>query len=144
MTAVVLMKNYLKSQKKAPWIFPTIVVCVLKFFKTLNDINPSFIKDIFQLRITNRPTQEIYKLNLEIPKSNQVRFRTKSLSYLGPKVWDSLPYDIRSSENLTIFKTLIKNWNATVSRCKIWRKWNHTLTFILLSFYIICTYVDFD
>ena len=26
------------------------------------------------LGITNRPTREKYKLNLEIPKSNQVRF----------------------------------------------------------------------
>ena len=49
----------------------------IKIFKTLNDINPSFIKDIFKLRMTNRLTGEKYKLNLEIPKSNQVRFGTK-------------------------------------------------------------------
>ena len=58
----------------------------IEIFKTLNDINPSFIKDIFKLRMTNRPTREKYKLNLEIPKSNQVRFGTKSLRYLGPNV----------------------------------------------------------
>ena len=57
----------------------------IEIFKSLN-INPSFIKDIFKLRMTNRPTREKYKLNLEIPKSNQVRFGTKSLRYLGPKV----------------------------------------------------------
>ena len=34
----------------------------------------------------NRPTQEKYKLNLEILKSNQVRFGTKILRYRGPKV----------------------------------------------------------
>ena len=48
-------------------------------FKTLNDIDPSSVKDIFKLRMTNRPTSEKYKLNLEILKSNQVRFGTKSL-----------------------------------------------------------------
>ena len=40
--------------------------------------------------MTNRLTQEKHKLksklNLEIPKSNQVRFGTKSLRYLGLKV----------------------------------------------------------
>ena len=51
----------------------------IEIFKTLNDINPSFKKDIFKLRMTNRPTQEKYKLNLEIPKLNQVRLGTKSL-----------------------------------------------------------------
>ena len=66
-------------------MFPTIVVCVLKFSK-LSDFSPSFIKDIFKLGMMNRPAREKYKLNLEIPKSNQVRFGTKSLRYLGPKV----------------------------------------------------------
>ena len=80
----------------------------IEIFKTLNDINPSFIKDIFKLRMTNRLTREKHKLNLEIPKSNQVRFGTKSLRYLDPKVWNSLPYHIKSSENLNIFKTLKK------------------------------------
>ena len=80
----------------------------IEIFKTLNDINPSFIKYTFKLRMTNSWTQEKYKLNLEIPKSNQARFGTKSLEYLGPKVWNSLPCHIKSSENLTISKTLKK------------------------------------
>ena len=58
--------------------------------------------------MTNCPTQEIYKLNLEIPKSNEVTFGTKSLRYLGPKVCNSSPYHIKSLEKLTIFKTVIK------------------------------------
>ena len=71
----------------------TINICncctlCIEIFKTLNDINPSFIKEIFRLHIKNRPTREKYKLNLEIPKSNQVRFGTKSLRYLSPKVWN--------------------------------------------------------
>ena len=78
------------------------------FENDINDINPSVIKDIFQLRMTNRPTREKYKLNLQIPNLNQVGFRTKSLRYLRPKVCNSLSYHIKSSENLTIFKALIK------------------------------------
>ena len=89
----------------------------IKIFKTLNDINPTFMKDIFKLRMTNRPTGEKYKLNLEIPKSNQVRFGTKSLRYIGPNVWKPLPYHIKSSENLAILKFLIKNSNGTVCSC---------------------------
>ena len=87
-----------------------------EIFKTLNDIDRSFVKAIFNLRMTNRPTREKEKLNLEIPKLNQVTFGTKSLRHLGPKVWNSLPYHVKSSENLTIFKTLIKNWNGTHAR----------------------------
>ena len=34
------------------------------------------MKDIFKLRMTNRPTQERYKMNLEIRNWNQVTFGT--------------------------------------------------------------------
>ena len=85
----------------------------IKIFKTLNDINPCFIKDIFQLRMTNCPTREKSKLNIEVPKSNQVIFGTKSLRYVGPKGWNSLPYHIKLSENLTILTPNKKmEWNS--------------------------------
>ena len=90
-----------------------------EIFKTLNNINSSFMKEIFRLRITNRPTREKYKLNLEIPNSNQVRFGTKCLRYLGPKLWKSFSYHIKSFENLSDFKALIKSWNGTTCTCKI-------------------------
>ena len=91
-------------------------------FKALSDINTSFVKDIFQLKMTNRLTQEKNKPNLEIIKSNQTRFGTKVSRYLGPKVWNSLPYNIKLSENLTIFKNLVKKWNVTVCTCNICQK----------------------
>ena len=83
----------------------------IEIFKTLNDINPSFIKDIFKLRMTSCPTPEKYKHNLEIPnskvKSSKILNKKVKIP-MAPKVWNSLPYHIKSSENLTIFKALIK------------------------------------
>ena len=80
----------------------------IEISKTLNDINRSSINDIFKLRMTNRPTQEKYKLNPEIPKSNQLKSGTKSLRYLGLKVCNSLQYHIKSSENLAILRLIKK------------------------------------
>ena len=67
-------------------------------------------------------------MNLEIPKPNEIRSGTKSLRYLGPKIWNSLVYHIKSSENLSIFKTPITNWNGQVCSWKICKKWNYTLS----------------
>ena len=106
-------KELLKKSGKSTVNVSNYRSLCIEILKTLNDINPSFIKDIFKLRMTNRPTREKYKLNLEIPKSNRVRFGTKILRCLGPKVWNSLPYHIKSSENLTIFETNKKfGWSS--------------------------------
>ena len=82
------------------------------------------------MRITNRPTRQKYKLNLEIPKSNKVRFGTKSLIFgsLIFEVWNSLPYHIKSSENLSNFRTLIKSWNGTTCTCKICQIWSYIVS----------------
>ena len=74
-------------------------LCV-EIFKTLNNLNPSFMKEIFVLRQMDRPVLEKYKLNLDIPSYNQLTFDCKALTFLGLKTWNSLPYHIKSVENL--------------------------------------------
>ena len=48
--------------------------------KTLNNLNPSFMREIFELRLSSRPVRE-----LAVPRKRQVAFGTKSLRSLGPK-----------------------------------------------------------
>ena len=43
------------------------------------------MKEIFEKRNENRVTRDRYKLNLNIPRRNQVTFGTKSLKFYGPK-----------------------------------------------------------
>ena len=51
------------------------------------------MNEIFELRKTDRAVRNQYKLNLEIPITNQVTFGTKVIRYLGPKIWKSLPLE---------------------------------------------------
>ena len=90
--------------------------------KSLHNLNPVFLKEIFYFKESNRPVREKYKLNLEIHKINQVRFGTKSLRGLGPKIWNTLPYHIKTSENIDIFKKTIKNWNGVECKCLVCQK----------------------
>ena len=57
------------------------------------------------------------KLNIQIPKINQVRFGTKSLRGLGPKSWITLPYHTEASKNIDTFKKTVKNWNKAGCNC---------------------------
>ena len=45
-------KNYLKKSGKSTVNVSNYCNLCIEIFKTLNDINPSFIKDIFKLRMT--------------------------------------------------------------------------------------------
>ena len=93
-------------------------LCV-EIYKTLNDLNPSFMNNIFKLKINGREFRDKYKLNLDIPKWNQRTFGYKSLKVLGPKIWNNLPYHIKSSDNLDTFKSLLKIWDGNLCECNL-------------------------
>ena len=44
------------------------------------------------------------------PKVKTATYGIKSLRLLGPKIWYSLPNEIKSSQNINQFKALIKDW----------------------------------
>ena len=76
------------------------------------------MNEIFKLRKTSRAVRSNYKLNLDVSTINQVSFGDKSLIYYGPKIWNALPFHIKSSENLEAFKNIIKNWNVFLANAR--------------------------
>ena len=89
----------------------------IEVFKTITDLNPSFMKDIFQLRINGRPVRTQNINNLTVETRQTVTFGTNSISCLGPKIWNSLPYHLKCSESLVDFKRMIKKWNGSKCLC---------------------------
>ena len=65
-------------------------LCV-KIYKCIKPINPSFLNEIFTLRVINRAVRIQNRLNLDIPKINQVSLGNKSLRFFEPKIWNSVP-----------------------------------------------------
>ena len=94
------------------------IYCI-EIFKTWNNINLAFMNEIFELRKTNRAVRNQYKLNLEVSIINQATFGAKSIRYLGPKIWNSLPFHIKPRESLKAFKRIIKNWDMVSCICPI-------------------------
>ena len=97
-------------------------LCV-EIYKTLNDLNPSFMNNIFKLKINGREVRDKYKWNLDIDKWNQKSFGYKNRKVLGPKIWNKLSYHVKSSENLDTFKNLLENRDGNLCKCNLYKKW---------------------
>ena len=95
-------------------------ISLYDIYKTLNDLNPSFMKEIFEKRNENHVSCDRYKLNLNNPRKNQVAFGAKSFKFRGPKIWNALPVNIKTAKNLNAFKDLIKNWNGVLCNCIVY------------------------
>ena len=75
------------------------------------------MKDIFRIKESKRPVRSNNANNLEVKLTKTVTFGTNSLSSLGPKVWNSLPYHLKYSESISTFKQMIKKWDGYKCQC---------------------------
>ena len=97
------------------------VLCT-EIYKTLKNLNPPYMRDIFQFVENNRPVRSYNLNNLSFPKKRSHMFGTNSLTALGPKIWNNLPAHMKASENLEIFKKMMKKWNGINCCCEVCKK----------------------
>ena len=80
----------------------------IEIYKTLHDMNPPYIKDIFKKR-TGRTSQRLAN-NIKCIDKYETKFGKNSLRYLGPILWNSLPHHIKALDNFDEFKDFMKHW----------------------------------
>ena len=79
-------------------------------FNVLNGENPQIVNEIFCIR--DETSYELRQRScFHIPSVNTVFSGTESIRFLGPKIWELIPNNIKCLENLKGFKTAIKNEN---------------------------------
>ena len=88
----------------------------LETFKTLNDLNPAFMKILF----AKREVSKRRKNNLEIPNRNTIKYGDKSIRSLRPHIWNGLPEEIKNETSYNKFKKYLNTWygpKCTSSLC---------------------------
>ena len=99
-----------------------------EIFKTLNNLNPDYMKDIFiknenpyRLRDNSR-----HKNDLVNSSYKAFTYGECSLTNLGPKIWNALPTEFKSAKSLFTFKQLMKTWDGPICSCKMCKALNPT------------------
>ena len=103
-------------------------ILATEMFKVYKSMSSSILNDIFVPKVSN------YNLRVnsyfESRKVTSVHHGTESLSFLGPKIWDLVPLEIKQSQNIKIFKDRIKKWNFSECPCRLCRIFIPQLGFI--------------
>ena len=50
--------------------------------------------------------------------------------YLPTKIWDIVPYDIKSVGNLNSFQKKIRNWEAKGYQCRLCKQYAHGVGYV--------------
>ena len=84
-----------------------------EIFKTLNDLNAPFMKEIFTLN----SNWDSSRMKLLVKTQNTKRYGTNTLRSMGPKIWNNLSTEQKNAKNLNIFKEFIKTWSGPECGC---------------------------
>ena len=60
-----------------------------------------------------------------MPQVNSVYNRTESIAFLGPKIWELIPEEVKQKKSLNAFKDAIKKWSLTNCPCRLCKKCLH-------------------
>ena len=87
----------------------------IEIFKTVNNLNPDFMKNIF----TSKQNARVRPHDLLTRSHKTVTYGGKSLKILGPKIWNALPTEIKCETSLSKFKEYVKLWSGHSCKCNL-------------------------
>ena len=104
-------------------------VLVTEIYKVKNGIAPEIMKDIFELQ---NPSYNLRSTCNQFRRENikTVHYGLQSVRYLGPKIWELVPNNIKYCDSLSKFRKLIKSWRLESCPCRLCKTYIAHLGFI--------------
>ena len=93
-----------------------IQTLVIEIYKVINNMSPEIMKEIFVLKSNCMyNTGELFVTH-NVPTEH---YGKATSSYLGPKIWNIIPNEIKSAATLIVFKQKIRSWKPDKCPCKL-------------------------
>ena len=78
-------------------------ILTTEIFKTINELNPSLMKDIFTFKVNPK----VWPNNLIVKRHNTTKYGTKRLATLGPQIWKTLPKTLNLKHVTVNFRNML-------------------------------------
>ena len=96
-----------------------VQLLITEMFKKTNNLNPSFMDEIFLKRSV---TYNLRNTNtFLLPMVHTVHHGTETIRYRGQRIWHSRPQEIKDSNSVQQFKNRIKYWKNEGCDCRLCR-----------------------
>ena len=79
---------------------------VIQIFKTVKNLSLPFLKEIFKTKVNSR----VRPNDIIVKTQNTATYGDKSLTVLGPKIWNVFPEKVKSKSSYKRFKEYINTW----------------------------------
>ena len=85
-------------------------------YKFLIGYSPDIMNDVFHQRKNTCKLRNVHAFPTDVPRNNSM---LNSVVYRVNQLWETLPFDLKNSCSLKVFKRGLKNWRCTRCPCQI-------------------------
>ena len=122
-------EDLLKKDNSVSIHHNNIHALTIEMYKVANVMSPDIMNGVFNLR--NTPHYNLrHTSNFSTELIHNVYNGTESASYLGPKIWEQIPAEIKNKDSYGGFKIEIKKWKPTECPCRICQTFVPNLGFV--------------
>jgi len=90
---------------------------VVEVFKCINNLNPTFMSNTFDVKNVSYEMRDNHKLVL--PHFNTIKYGKKSFKYYGAHLYNLMPVYMKANTDLQSFKKLVSTWEGPNCTCDI-------------------------
>jgi hypothetical protein len=108
-------RDMLSSYKYETLHVRRIKTIACEVYKSLNNLNPQFMHDMFEKKENMYGFRDSEKL--VVPNFNKIRYGRNTFSYYGSHLWNMLPVETKHATSLNVFKRMLKSWEGPNCNC---------------------------
>ena len=87
-------------------------------YKVKNELAPMITANVFTRMLENHYNLRNY-IGFRLPFARTVYRGIESILYLGPKIWDIVPIELKNAQSLNISKKSIRKWIPNSCPCRL-------------------------
>ena len=109
------LENLLKKTSSNLLHVNRIQLIAREAYKILHNHSPFYIQNLVNFKeqtYYSRREKQAFQ-----PKVNTTRYGLKSFRYEAPRIWNSLPNEIRQADNYKLFGRLLRTWEDPLCSC---------------------------
>ena len=94
----------------------------IEMYKVKSELDPMIAANVFTTIPENHYNLRNYN-GFRLPFARAVYHGTESISYLGPKIWDIVPIELKNAQSLNSFKKSIRKWIPNNCPCRLSKRY---------------------
>ena len=98
-------------------------------YEVKNKIVPMITANVFT-RMPENHYNFRHRIDFIAPFSRTIYHGTESISYLGPKIWDIVPSELKKAQSLNSFKKSIRKWAPDNCPCRLCKRYVNGVGFM--------------